>query len=87
MKLTSVQRTKIKTRIAAVFGKRRTVIMNTSSEIGSSNFYGDESEPRLTRTQLLQSIECAFNNWTQPEDMDSAVWAGKVVEDIISDIL
>lgn len=87
MKLTSAQRTEIKTRIAIVFGKRRTVIMDTSSEIGTSNFYGDESKPRLTRTQVLQTIEMALDNWTQPEEKESAEWVEEIAEDIISDIL
>ena len=87
MKLTSAQRAEIKNRIANAFGKRRTAIMDTSSEIGSSNFYGDESEPRLTRAQVLQTIQMALDNWDQPEDTDSAEWVEEVAEEIISDIL
>jgi hypothetical protein len=87
MKLTAAQKSEIKTRIANAFDRRRIVTMNVSGKIGQTNFYGDEPEPKLNRTQVLDTIECALANWNQPEDKTDDEWADEIAEEIISDIL
>ena len=86
-KLSKAQRLDAKRRIAAAFGKRRHAAMNTSSEIGSSNFYGDDSMPKLTRTDVLELIDCAIYNWAEDENVTPEEWAESVISNIIDDIL
>ena len=86
MKLPHAKRIEAKRRIAAAFGKRRHAAMNTSGEIGSSNFYGDDSMPKLTRTEVLALIDCAIFNWSRDDAEDENEWMDGIVTDIINDI-
>jgi hypothetical protein len=87
MKLTEAQTAEITARINSAFGSRDIITMNTAGQIGQTNFYGDEAEPKLTKESVFGLIECALNNWNQPEDKDDAEWVDEIVTDIISDIL
>ncbi len=87
MKLTEAQANEIATRIDSAFGSRDIITMNTSSMIGQSNFYGDEHDPQLTRSCVMACIECALDNWYQPENETDEDWVDKIATDIINDIL
>jgi hypothetical protein len=77
----------LKQRIAAAFGNRRTVTMNTRGPIGSANFYGDEDRPRFNRTQLFAAITCALENWNVPEEKTREDWERETVSEILADVL
>lgn len=87
MKLTEAQTAEITARINSAFGSRDIITMNTAGQIGQTNFYGDEAEPQFTREDVMNCIECALDNWNQPEDKADAEWVDGIVSDIISDIL
>jgi len=87
MKLTEAQANEIAARIDSAFGSRDIITMNTSSMIGQSNFYGDESKPQFTRNCVMACIKLAIDNWYQPENETDEEWAEEVATDIINDIL
>ena len=87
MKLTEAQAAEITARINSAFGSRDIITMNTAGQIGQTNFYGDEAEPKLNKEEVFGLIECALDNWNQPEAKAAAEWAEEIATDIISDIL
>ena len=86
MILTDTQTAGIKNQVAAAFGNRRTVRLDTAGEIGQSNFYGDDSMPAVNRTQVFQLIECAICNWSQPDHQSTEEWIADITTQIINDI-
>lgn len=87
MKLNEAQAAEITARINSAFGSREIIEMNTAGQIGQTNFYGDGSEPKLNKAEVFGLIECALDNWNQPEGKADATWLEEIATDIISDIL
>jgi len=87
MNLTEDQATEIAIRINSAFGPRDFVVMNTASQIGQTNFYGDEIEPQCNRADVMNCIACAIDNWSQPEEKADQEWIEEIATGILNDIL
>lgn len=86
MKTNIEQKSEIKAAVNRFMGTRRFCYATPGTENHSSNFYGDTNVCRFTKSGLAGIIECAVENWTDPENEHEQYSVSEVVDMVTDDM-